>query len=354
METEPVVFNIRVVLTCLLLCPLGVIDAQETVSPEHAAKMAKGLDLFKKSVRPILIGRCLKCHGGESVESELEMTTHEGLMRGGAEGVVVVPGKPMQSPLYRMVAHLDEPFMPEDGAKLSKIALQQLFQWIELGAPYDRPLRETTDDDPLAWTTRKIDDSRRDFWSLQPLINATPPALEDQWVQTPIDRFILAGLREHGLQPNETAGKHRLIRRAYFDLIGLPPSAEEVEQFVSDADPRAYERLIDRLLAGQHYGERWGRHWLDVARFAESHGFEQDYDRPHAYHFRDFVIRALNEDLPYDQFVRWQLAGDEFAPENPLAMMATGFLGAGVFPTQLTEKEFESARYDALDDSTLR
>ncbi|MCA9218708.1 MAG: DUF1553 domain-containing protein, partial [Planctomycetales bacterium] len=118
----------------------------------------------------------------------------------------------------------------------------------------------------------------------------------------------------------------------------------------NDTDPRAYEKLIDRLLESPHYGERWGRHWLDVARFAESHGFEQDYDRPHAYHYRDFVIRALNDDMPYDQFVRWQLAGDEIAPDNPLAMMATGFLGAGVFPTQLTEKEFEPARYDELDD----
>jgi hypothetical protein len=110
------------------------------------------------------------------------------------------------------------------------------------------------------------------------------------------------------------------------------------------------EKVVDRLLASKHYGERWGRHWLDIARFAESHGFEQDYNRPHAYHYRDFVIKALNADMPYDQFVKWQIAGDEFAPDNPLAMMATGFLGAGVFPTQLTEKEFESARYDELDD----
>ncbi len=140
------------------------------------------------------------------------------------------------------------------------------------------------------------------------------------------------------------------MRRAYFDLIGLPPSQQEVEAFLTDADPQSYEKLIDRLLASKHHGERVGRHWLDIARFAESHGFEQDYDRPHAYHYRDFVIKAFNADMPFDQFVRWQLAGDEIEPENPLAMMATGFLGAGVFPTQLTEKEFESSRYDELDD----
>jgi hypothetical protein len=144
-----------------------------------------------------------------------------------------------------------------------------------------------------------------------------------------------------------------LIRRVYFDLIGLPPTPDEVEAFVNFANrnPKsALEKVVDQLLASKHYGERWGRHWLDVARFAESHGFEQDYDRKFAFHYRDFVIKALNADMPYDQFVKWQIAGDEFAPDNPLAMMATGFLGAGVFPTQLTEKEFESARYDELDD----
>ena len=142
----------------------------------------------------------------------------------------------------------------------------------------------------------------------------------------------------------------QLIRRAYFDLIGLPPTPADVEAFMNDEDPQAYEKLLDRLLDSEHHGERVGRHWLDIARFAESHGFEQDYDRPYAYHYRDFVIQAFNADMPFDQFVRWQLAGDEIEPENPLAMMATGFLGAGVFPTQLTEKEFESSRYDELDD----
>ncbi len=130
----------------------------------------------------------------------------------------------------------------------------------------------------------------------------------------------------------------------------MPPSPEEVDAFVNDPAPDAYERLVDRLLASPHCGERFARHWMDVARFAESHGYEQDYDRPFAYHYRDFLIRAFNDDMPYDQFVHWQLAGDELAPDDPLAMAATGFLGAGAFPTQLTEAEFESARYNELDD----
>jgi hypothetical protein len=190
-----------------------------------------------------------------------------------------------------------------------------------------------------------------DFWSFQRLRRPDPPAVRDErWARTPIDRFVLSKLEAKDLTPSPPADRRTLIRRAAFDLTGLPPTPEEVDAFVSDPDPAAYEKLIDRLLASPRHGERWARHWLDVARFAESHGFEHDYDRPHAYHYRDFVIRALNQDLPFDRFVRWQLAGDEEAPEEPLAMMATGFLGAGVFPTQLTEREFERARYDEMDD----
>jgi hypothetical protein len=175
--------------------------------------------------------------------------------------------------------------------------------------------------------------------------------VEDSRVDMPVDRFILAELREKGLSPNPPADKRTLVRRLYLDLIGLPPSPEEVEAFLAGGD-RAYERLVDKLLASPHFGERWARHWLDVVRFAESDGFEHDSDRPNAYHYRDFVIRAFNDDLPFDTFVRWQVAGDEIDPDNPLAWMATGFLVAGVFPTQITEAEFERTRYDQLDDMT--
>src|SRR5262249_18369316 len=135
-----------------------------------------------------------------------------------------------------------------------------------------------------------------------------------------------------------------------FDLLGLPPDPRDVDGFLKDASPNAYEKLVDRLLASPHFGERWGRHWLDLARFAESHGFEHDYDRPSAYHYRDFVIQAFNEDLPYATFVKWQLAGDEFDPSNNLAVLATGFLAAGVHSTQITKKEVERHRYDEMDD----
>ncbi|MEX0713975.1 MAG: DUF1549 and DUF1553 domain-containing protein, partial [Pirellulales bacterium] len=210
------------------------------------------------------------------------------------------------------------------------------------------------DGTPAATVEKTIDvEQGRQYWAFQPLAAAEPPQVGgESWCRTPVDRFVLAKLEEKRLAPAAPADRRRLIRRAYFDLIGLPPEPAEVEAFVNDPNSNAYERLVDTLLASPHYGERWGRHWLDLARFAESHGFEQDYDRPNAYHYRDFVIRALNEDLPYDTFVKWQIAGDEFEPDNPLAMMATGFLAAGVHATQITANQAEKERYDELDDMT--
>jgi hypothetical protein len=200
-------------------------------------------------------------------------------------------------------------------------------------------------------TRMTVTEEERRFWSFQPLRQGSPPPVKNEaWCRTPIDRFILARLETRGLAANPPVERRRLIRRAYFDLIGLPPTPEEVDAFVVDPDPDAYEKVIDRLLASPHYGERWGRHWLDLARFAESHGYEQDYDRPSAYHYRDFVIQALNQDMPYDQFVQWQIAGDEIAPNNPLALMATGYLGAGTHATQITANQVEKERYDELDD----
>lgn len=320
------------------------------VSPEHAAQMAKGLELFKKRVGPVLVGRCVKCHGGEKTQSEFDLTDREKLLKGGSSGPVVSLGRSRDSQLFKVISHLEEPHMPENGAKLGDADIAAIADWIDLGAPYDKSLKGD-DSDPTAWTRRTIDEARREFWSFLPLKKVEVPNPNgDTWSRTPADRFVLAKAQQQGVSPNPLADRRTLLRRAYLDLIGMPPPAEEVDRFLNDSDPEAYSKLIDRLLESPHFGERWGRHWLDIARFAESHGFEQDYDRPHAYHYRDFVIKAFNADMPFDQFVRWQLAGDEFAPDNPLAMMATGFLGAGVFPTQLTEKEFEPARYDELDD----
>ena len=319
---------------------------QAAVPPQHAQDMAKGLALFKSDVRAALTQHCLKCHGGERVKGSLDLSTREGLIKGGISGPDIFPGQAKTSRLYKLITHQGRPAMPDKGEQLPAPLIAKIAQWIDYGAPYDKPLQG-------AATTagRTITDQDRQFWSLQPLKKTALPVVKAQsWPRNDIDRFILAQLEAKQLAPNAPAARHTLLRRVHLDLTGLPPTPEEVEAFVKDTAPDAYTKVVDRLLASPHYGERWGRHWLDVARFAESHGFEQDYDRPHAYHYRDFVIKALNADMPYDQFVKWQVAGDELAPDNPLALMATGFLGAGVFPTQLTEKEFESARYDELDD----
>lgn len=353
-------FSFFTITVWLLLCATSTIQSEEPdgktpnaqppaatkVPADHAAKMKAGLVLFKQHVGPLLRQHCLKCHGGESTKADFSLANREALLDSG-----MVDKTATDSHLMSVVNHTAEPHMPLGAKKLSKEALAQVARWIDLGAPYDAPLAETKT--PAKSGIPQITATDREFWSFQRLQPVAVPQFKaDTWSQSDIDRFILAKLHEQNLEPNPIASRRTLIRRAYFDLIGLPPSVAEVEAFIVDKDPQAYAKLIDRLLDSPHYGERWARHWMDVARFAESHGYEQDYDRANAYHYRDFLIRAFNQDLPYDTFVRWQLAGDEIAPDEPLALMATGFLGAGAFPTQLTEAEFESARYDELDDMT--
>lgn len=213
-------------------------------------------------------------------------------------------------------------------------------------APHASPAGENS-----AIAETSVIDEDRDFWSFRRLGGVNPPSLDDEAAtRNPVDRFIGAQHRTRRLRPAPPADARTFLRRATLDLTGLPPTPEEVDRFLGDARTDAYAQLIDRLLASPHYGERQARHWLDVARFAESSGFEHDSDRPHAWQYRDFLIEAFNNDVGWDEMVRWQVAGDELAPDNPLALKATGFLAAGVFPTQLTEAEFEQARYDELDD----
>ncbi|MBI3836841.1 MAG: PSD1 domain-containing protein [Planctomycetia bacterium] len=314
---------------------------------DHTAQMAQSMELFKSQVRGLLTQNCLKCHGGEKTKGEFDLTTRDGLLKGGELGPAIVVGKPGESLLVRLVRHEDEPNMPEDAPKLPDAVIDQITAWIASGAAYDKPLVDTA----ATITSKTVSESDRQFWSFQPLKKPAMPSVANKaWCRTPLDKFILARLEAKNLSPNNAADRRKLIRRAYFDLIGLPPSPEQVEAFVADQASDAYDRLVDRLLNSPHYGERWARHWLDLARFAESHGYEQDYDRPSAYHYRDFVIQALNEDTPYDRFVRLQIAGDEFEPDNNLALMATGFLGAGTHATQITANQVEKERYDELDD----
>lgn len=319
----------------------------------------QGVEFFEAKIRPVLVQQCYGCHSAEAAKQgklrgHLFLDTRDASRKGGETGPAVVPNKPEESLLLSALKH--ESFeMPPKG-KLPEAVIADFEKWIAIGAPDPR---EGTSAAPLG---RLIDIAAgRDFWSFKPLTRIDPPRVADDrhWGATPIDQFILAGQNEIGIHPNPIAEPRVLVRRAWFDLLGLPPTPEETASWTSrlsaGAAPgtinrAAWDELLDHLLASPHYGERWARHWIDIARFAESHGYEQDYDRPTAYHYRDFLIKAFNDDLPYDTFVQWQLAGDELAPDTPLAWMATGFLGGGAFPTQLTEKEFESARYDELDD----
>ncbi len=313
---------------------------------DHPEKAKRGLKLFREQVREILAQRCLECHGGGSIRGDFSLATRKDLLDSGFVGETAA-----ESSLMELIRHEAEPFMPWKKPQLSAQEIAAVGQWIDLGAPYDRPLKAgaTSEAGELIVT-----DADRSFWSFGPLRSVQPPEVSDpDWCLTPIDQFVLARLEQAGIQPNAEASGQQLVRRLSFALLGLPPAAQDVQKFTKDTSSEAWAKLTEEMLRSPHYGERWARHWMDVARFAESHGYEQDYDRPHAYHYRDFLIRAFNQDLPFDQFVSWQLAGDELAPENPLAMMATGFLGAGVFPTQLTETEFESARYDELDDMVM-
>ena len=331
---------------CLAAAASGFAAASGAETP---AKLAPAdAAFFENEVRPILIAKCYECHSGEAkiLQGGLLLDSKPGWLKGGDSGPAILPGKPDDSLLVRAVRYAKDEHvqMPPKG-KMSDAEIGVLTEWVRRGAPDPRTTAAVA-------AKRTIDvEAGKKHWAFAPLTNPQPPKIaEDKWSRTPVDAFIRRELDRAKLRPNDLVEKLALVRRAYFDLIGLPPTPEDVDAFVIDKTPDAYERLLDRLLANPHYGERWGRHWLDLARFAESHGFEQDYDRPNAYHYRDFVIKALNQDLPYDKFVKWQIAGDEYAPEDPSAMAATGFLAAGVHATQITANQAEKERYDELDD----
>ncbi len=331
----------------LLLCAGGLWSAGPAAGPSAAGPSAAGL--FSSDVRGILMDHCVKCHGGEKTKGEFDLTTREGLLHPGDEGPNVVPGNSKGSRLMKLIRHEVDPFMPSKAEPLSAEAISKIAAWIDGGAPYDKPLIEKSG---VKRGHSVVTAEDRKFWSFLPLVEKVdaPSVKNESWCRTPVDHFIVARLEEKNLSPNGMADKRKLIRRAYLDLLGLPPSPEAVEAFVNDVDPKAWEKLVDRLLASPEYGERWARHWLDLARFAESHGYEHDYDRNNAYHYRDFVIRAMNEDMPFTRFVRLQVAGDELEPNNPQALMATGYLAAGTHSTQITAATAEKERYDELDD----
>ena len=271
---------------------------------------------FDKSVAPLLAGRCLECHTGADAKGELDLSTSEGVVRGGVNGPGVVAGKPADSPLWQRIEAEEMP--PKHPLPASERAV--LKAWIERGAKWGSdPI------DPYRFSTATR--AGYDWWSLQPLRRPAPPVADAH----PIDAFIRAKLAENKLSPSATADRRTLIRRLKFDLTGLTPTPAEVDRFVGDTSPDAYAKLVDRLLSSPHYGERWARHWLDVAQFGESDGFEYDRMRPNAWRYRDWVVQALNADMPYDRFAKLQIAGDVLEANEPAAIVATGFLVGGAY-----------------------
>ena len=308
---------------------------------------------FEQKIRPVLSQHCYSCHSADAeqnkkLQARLYVDSAEGLLAGGETGPAIVKGKSAESLLIKALAY-DGLEMPPVG-RLPAEVVADFRRWIDAGAI--DPRQGTAPGKPK----RVIDVAAgKNFWSFQRLHPVEPPTIASApagTAATPIDRFLAAKHQEHGLKPAPSAGKETLIRRAYFDLIGLPPTTEQVDAFLADSSPQAFEKVIDGLLQTSAYGERWARHWLDVARFAESGGYEFDGFRPGAYHYRDWVIKALNADMPYDEFVRMQLVGDVLKPGYE-GVAAVGFLVAGPYPGQITAKTVERIRYDQLDDMMM-
>jgi hypothetical protein len=309
---------------------------------------------FGRDVRPILERSCWKCHGPDKQKGGVRFDRRQGALAAGDSGKKAIrPGRADDSELIRRVEAADaSERMPPRSEPLHREQIKVLRAWIDQGATWP-----DTGTAPVGGRRELVvtHEDRR-HWSYRPLGASRVPVAQDAgWCRTPVDRFILAALEVRGLRPNAPADRRTLIRRLSFDLLGLPPAPEEVEAFIADPRAAAYEELVERLLASPHYGERWGRHWLDVARYADSDGLESDADRPNAYPYRDFVIRAFNDDLPYSTFVRWQLAGDEYEPDDPQALAATGFLTGA--PTEVLtvpmEEEKLRFRFNELDDMAV-
>jgi mono/diheme cytochrome c family protein len=293
---------------------------------------AEQTEFFEKHVRPLLVEQCVSCHGPKKQRAGLRLDTAEGLKKGADEGPVVVAGEPDKSSLIQAVRRKGEYPMPPD-KPMSAEQVAVLEAWVKGGAVFP------------AGTTKAVAADWKTHWAFQPPKEPTIPANPDRKVGGAIDSFIAIKLAEQKLTPTARADKRTLARRAYFDLIGLPPTADELDAFEKDADPKAWDKLIDKLLASPHYGERWGRHWLDVARYADSKGyvFTEDRNYPYAYTYRDYVIRSFNDDKPYDHFVIEQLAADKLnLGDDKKALAAMGFLTVG--------RRFSNNIHDITDD----
>jgi mono/diheme cytochrome c family protein len=309
------------------------------------ARAGNDAAFYEKEVRPLLEAHCLNCHGGTAkIKGGLRLTSRADVLKGGDTGPVVDVKNPDDSLLLKAISYSDADLKMPPKGKLSPAQIETLAKWVKTGAPFAES-RATVRRGPPP-----VDDEARRFWAFRPVVRPTPPEISNlkSEIKNPIDAFVLAKLDANGLKPAPPADKATLLRRVYYTVIGLPPSPTEVDAFLADNSPDAYEQVVDRLLASRHYGEHWGRHWLDLVRWAETNSFERDGAKPHMWRYRDYVIKCFNDDKPYDHFIKEQLAGDEMNPVTPETTIATGYYRLGLWDDEPADPEL--AYFDGLDD----
>ncbi len=309
-----------------------------------------GIEYFEKHVRPLLVQHCYECHAGDERQGGLRLDYRDGLILGGDSGPAIEPGKPETSRIVEAVSYTNTDLQMPPKTRLGTEQVEVLRRWVAMGAPDPRsePVVSNPSSTAPAASGMSIEDGR-EFWSFKPVTNPTVPTVKQRdWVQTPIDAFILAQLEKEGLEPAARADKRTLLRRITFDLIGLPPTPTEMADFLADDSPDAYERVVKRLLDSPEYGVRWGRHWLDVARYADSNGLDENLALGTAWKYRDYVIDAFNRDKPFDRFVIEQLAGDLLPDASRETKTATGFLVLGA--KVLAEPDRDKLFMDTIDE----
>ena len=331
-----------IVLGCLVMGLSGL-----AAQLSDAAKV----EFFDSKVFPVLKENCFKCHGArEKLKGNLRLTNRAGLLEGGDSGAAIHLLKPEKSLMLTMISWKDEDHEMPPKEKLPDEQIALLTEWVKLGAPFN-PAKEIHGNglavDKLP--TNEINERTTSAWAFKAAEPVVAPKVDDAaWKASGIDAFVYSRLREAGLKPNSPASRGVLIRRAYYDLIGLSPTDVEVRAFIDDKSPDAFEKVIDRLLASDRYGEKWGRHWLDLVRFAETNGYERDSRKDLIWKYRDYVIRAFNQDKPYNRFIMEQLAGDELPDRDADSITATGFYRLGIWDDEPADREL--ARYNYLDD----
>lgn len=322
-----------------------------TAGASTSAADADSPEFYNENVLPILEARCFECHGPESeLKGGLFLGNRDGILEGGESGPAVDSDAPEDS-LFLDAINYGSYEMPPD-SKLPDDEIDILTAWVKAGAsiPKDSELERPELDHANPATL--VTEETKNYWAFRPVANPdVPPVKNSDWAVNPIDNFILNKLESASLKPTSPASKQQLIRRAYYDLTGLPPSIDDIEAFVSDNSDRAFEKVVDRLLDSPQYGERWGRHWLDLVRYAESNSYERDGTKPFIWRYRDYVIKSFNADKPYTQFIKEQLAGDEFEPPTPDSIVATGYYRLGIWDDEPVSQK--QALYDDLDDVLL-